>query len=205
MEILRNIDNIDFQVLYAGKVCVDEIPRVRRVARVDCIKTPKFMDDIERYVKILHYMAWINGLGPKPTRKRSKGKQTPKLVKKRSIDARTPSGKKSDGGSTSPVLYKVKRTPLVNPLPRITHVTEEIFNPLDDIEEDEGEDDATTCPPNNTYAAPKKSYKLLGRPKSTPNKVRKHTTNGSGDCEAPKKRIDWFGLLERKWEEDGFR
>jgi hypothetical protein len=236
VEILRNIDIIDFLVLYSGKVCVDEIPRVRRVARTDCIKTPKFLTDLERYKKTLRYMAYINGFGPKPVRKKSgKAKSTPKLTRKQSTNGRnnyasSPDRKNSrkadqegnNACSSSPTLYKVKRTPLTQPLSRIVHVTEDILNPLDDIDEDALEDDdneTTTCPPGNAYATAgatsRNSYKLLGRPKSTPNKVRKvqsdtsSTSSGSssggssnGDCEslAPPKRIDWFGLLERKWD-----
>ena len=142
VEILRNIENIDFQVLYSGKVSVDEIPRVRRVARTDCIKTPKFLADLEHYKKTLRYMAYINGFGPKPVRKSGKGKSTPKLTRKQSVDGKNNGPSSLDGKHSrkadrdvSPVLYKVKRTPLTQPISRIVHVTEDILNPLDDIDE----------------------------------------------------------------------
>lgn len=252
VEILRNIDNIDFHVLYSGKVCIDEIPRVRRVARTDCIKTPKFLADIERYKKTLRYMAYINGLGPKPVRtKIVKGKATPKLSRKNSLESRgsgsgsanrspssrmsssSPEGKGSrnrDRESASPVLYRVKRTPLTQPISRIVHVTEDLLNPLDDIDEaaDETEDDedarttttmnttmTTNSWPNASVAGAaggstrSSSYKLLGRPKSSPNKVKSDSSSSSGSSSSskseteslnPPKRVDWFGLLERKWD-----
>nr|XP_006813054.1 PREDICTED: uncharacterized protein KIAA0895-like [Saccoglossus kowalevskii] len=62
VEILRNIDNIDFNLLYSGKICLDEVNRVRRVARTRSLRLPHFMQDIEQYKKRLKYMARINGL-----------------------------------------------------------------------------------------------------------------------------------------------
>ena len=66
MGILRNIDKIDFTLLYSGKVCVDELPRVRRLARLDCLKLPHFMRDMDEYLKQLRTIAAVNGLLPKP-------------------------------------------------------------------------------------------------------------------------------------------
>ncbi|XP_070568776.1 microtubule-associated tyrosine carboxypeptidase 1-like [Ptychodera flava] len=65
VEVLRNIENIDFQLLYAGKLCLDEVSRVKRIARMECIKLPHFLQNIEQYKKRLRYMAQINGLIPK--------------------------------------------------------------------------------------------------------------------------------------------
>ncbi|KAK3595221.1 hypothetical protein CHS0354_021536 [Potamilus streckersoni] len=62
VEILRNIDEIDFHVLMSGKVCIDEIKRVKRVARMDCIRFPAFMKNQDKYKKILKQIAAINGL-----------------------------------------------------------------------------------------------------------------------------------------------
>ena len=62
VEILRNIDNIDFKVLMSGKICYDEIPRVKKLARLDCIQMPAFMRNQEKYKKILKQIAHMNGL-----------------------------------------------------------------------------------------------------------------------------------------------
>ncbi|XP_013396550.1 uncharacterized protein KIAA0895-like [Lingula anatina] len=60
VEILRNIENIDFHLLYCGKICLDELPRVKRLARMNCMKIPKFLQDVVKYKKILKHIAKIN-------------------------------------------------------------------------------------------------------------------------------------------------
>ncbi|XP_045197578.2 uncharacterized protein LOC123552187 isoform X1 [Mercenaria mercenaria] len=62
VEILRNIDNIDFKVLMSGKICYDEVPRVKKLARLDCIQMPAFMRNQEKYKKNLKQIADMNGL-----------------------------------------------------------------------------------------------------------------------------------------------
>lgn len=62
MEILRNIDNIDFKVLMSGKICSDEISRVKKLARLDCIQMPAFMRNQDKYKKHLKQIAHMNGL-----------------------------------------------------------------------------------------------------------------------------------------------
>lgn len=62
VEILRNIDNIDFKVLMSGKICYDEIPRVKKLARLDCIQMPAFMRNQDKYKKSLKQIAHLNGL-----------------------------------------------------------------------------------------------------------------------------------------------
>ncbi|ESO89113.1 hypothetical protein LOTGIDRAFT_183090, partial [Lottia gigantea] len=62
LKILRNIEDIDFTVLMSGKICIDEINRIKRVARKDCIKLPAFMKNPEKYKKKLRHMAVLNGL-----------------------------------------------------------------------------------------------------------------------------------------------
>ena len=69
VEILRNIDQIDFPLLYSGRLCFDELSRVRRLARMDCIKLPRFLKDIEKYKRTLRQIAILNGLIPKTVRK----------------------------------------------------------------------------------------------------------------------------------------
>ena len=49
----------------SGKICVDELERVKRVARTDCIRTPKFFSDMKRYKDRLYKIGVCNGiLGP---------------------------------------------------------------------------------------------------------------------------------------------
>ena len=62
MEILRNLDNIDFRVLMSGKICYDECARVKKLARLDCIQMPAFMRNQEKYKKTLKQIAHMNGL-----------------------------------------------------------------------------------------------------------------------------------------------
>ncbi|XP_072021972.1 microtubule-associated tyrosine carboxypeptidase 1-like [Amphiura filiformis] len=69
VDILRNIDKIDFNLLYSGKVCIDELPRVKRIARLDCLKLPNFMRNMDEYRKQLKYIATVNGLQSKSAKK----------------------------------------------------------------------------------------------------------------------------------------
>ncbi|XP_062602636.1 microtubule-associated tyrosine carboxypeptidase-like isoform X2 [Saccostrea cucullata] len=62
VEILRNIDTIDFQVLMCGKMCVDEVSRCKRLARQDCLRMPAFMKNETKYKKNLKAIANLNGL-----------------------------------------------------------------------------------------------------------------------------------------------
>ncbi|XP_069124385.1 microtubule-associated tyrosine carboxypeptidase 1-like isoform X3 [Argopecten irradians] len=62
VEILRNIDSIDFGVMMSGKICPDEIPRCKRVARLDCLRVPAFMKNEKKYKKQLQTIANLNGL-----------------------------------------------------------------------------------------------------------------------------------------------
>ena len=62
MQILRQVNEIDFKLLYTGRVCVDEIPRVKRVARVECLRLPHFLKDVSRYKRTLTEIALLNGL-----------------------------------------------------------------------------------------------------------------------------------------------
>lgn len=63
VNILRNIDNIDFNLLMSGKVCYDELDRIKRMVRRDAIKLPVFMKNMGSYIKSLRKMAAINNLG----------------------------------------------------------------------------------------------------------------------------------------------
>ncbi|VDI15443.1 uncharacterized protein [Mytilus edulis] len=62
VEILRSLDMIDFNVMMSGKICVDEVQRCKRIARLDCLKLPAFMKNENRYKKHLKAIAHLNGL-----------------------------------------------------------------------------------------------------------------------------------------------
>jgi len=62
IDILRQLDTIDFRLLMAGKICLEDLPRVRRMARQDCIKIPLFMRDMQRYRRLLKQIAQLNGI-----------------------------------------------------------------------------------------------------------------------------------------------
>ena len=66
--ILRQVNEIDFKLLYSGKVCCDELRRIRRIARQECVKLPHFLRDIVSYKKTLNQIALTNGLIQKITR-----------------------------------------------------------------------------------------------------------------------------------------
>jgi hypothetical protein len=46
----------------SGKICYDEIPRVKKLARLNCIQMPAFMRNQEKYKKSLKQIAHMNGL-----------------------------------------------------------------------------------------------------------------------------------------------
>ncbi|XP_019646994.1 PREDICTED: uncharacterized protein KIAA0895-like [Branchiostoma belcheri] len=81
VEILRNLETIDFHLLYSGKVCIDELPRIRRLARRDCIKLPHFLLDQEAYRKKLRQMAAINNIDS--LHKKNETKKTTSVPKQR--------------------------------------------------------------------------------------------------------------------------
>ena len=62
IEILEKIDEIDFKVLMCGKLCVDELERIKRVSRTECIKMPKFSADMKAYKQKLRQIGIINGI-----------------------------------------------------------------------------------------------------------------------------------------------
>lgn len=45
-----------------GKICYDEVSRVKKLARLDCIQMPAFMRNQEKYKKTLKQIAHMNGL-----------------------------------------------------------------------------------------------------------------------------------------------
>ena len=62
VQILRNIDDIDFAILYSGKMSLNELKRIHRLARTDCVYLPHFLKDMSEYRKVLHKMLKLNKL-----------------------------------------------------------------------------------------------------------------------------------------------
>lgn len=62
IDILQNLDNVDFMILMSGKICLDECDRIKRIARTNSIKIPKFMKDMKSYKEKLRMIGIINGI-----------------------------------------------------------------------------------------------------------------------------------------------
>ena len=62
VKILRNMDHIDFQLLMSGKICMDEVDRIKRVVRKDVLHFPTFMKNMATYRRTLKKMLVLNGL-----------------------------------------------------------------------------------------------------------------------------------------------
>lgn len=84
--ILRQVNEIDFKLFYAGKICCDELQRIKRIARQDCVKLPHFLRDMASYKKTLNEIALTNGLIQKINRPLScRNTARPKVRKKKSL------------------------------------------------------------------------------------------------------------------------
>ncbi|KAF6029041.1 hypothetical protein EB796_012651 [Bugula neritina] len=75
MEILQGIDDLELPLIYSGTLCNDETSRVKRLARLDCLKLPSFLDDIDNYRHQLRWIGYINGILPKPPMRKVKHKK----------------------------------------------------------------------------------------------------------------------------------
>lgn len=62
VNILRNLDHINFNLLYAGKITVEDLPRVQRIARLECLKTPYFLKDMNSYRRHMRTLLRVNGI-----------------------------------------------------------------------------------------------------------------------------------------------
>ncbi len=62
-KVLENVEKIDFKLLMSGKICLDELDKVKEVARLDLIKLPKFYRNMKKYKEKLRLIAAVNGLG----------------------------------------------------------------------------------------------------------------------------------------------
>ncbi|BFZ25265.1 hypothetical protein BsWGS_28304 [Bradybaena similaris] len=62
VSILRNMESIDFRLLMSGKVCYDEVGRIKRVVRKECLRYPSFMNQMSAYKRTLRRICSLNGL-----------------------------------------------------------------------------------------------------------------------------------------------
>jgi len=63
VKILRNIDNIDFTLLYSGKIPIEKLSRVKLVARTAGIKLPSFLiNNLDDYRWKLKRIGRLNGI-----------------------------------------------------------------------------------------------------------------------------------------------
>lgn len=69
MDILQNLDEIDFDVLFSGKIALEDLPRVKHSARLSLIKLPGFMKDKEAYISSLRKIALLNEIHKKPSKR----------------------------------------------------------------------------------------------------------------------------------------
>ncbi|XP_028413347.1 uncharacterized protein KIAA0895-like [Dendronephthya gigantea] len=63
VKLLREAKETDFRLLYSGKLCIDELNRVKRVRRRS-IKLPHFMHEFPEYRHALREMCFVNCLEP---------------------------------------------------------------------------------------------------------------------------------------------
>ena len=62
VEILENIEKTDFYLLMSGKICLDELDRIKKISRLDNIKLPKFFNNIDKYKEELRNIGILNGI-----------------------------------------------------------------------------------------------------------------------------------------------
>lgn len=75
VDILENLDTIDFVLLMSGKICLDELDRIKRISRINSIKIPKFMKDLQSYKEKLRHIGIVNGIiEPKESERIKNGK-----------------------------------------------------------------------------------------------------------------------------------
>ena len=108
--ILRQVNEIDFKLLHAGKICCDELRRIRRIARQDCVKLPHFLRDMVSYKKTLNEIALTNGLIQKIHRPLSSCRNTarPKLRKKKTFASPQDRGFSSPSRSRSSLAHPTR-------------------------------------------------------------------------------------------------
>ena len=88
VQVLRQVNEIDFKLLYTGRVSLDELQRIKRLARLDCLKLPHFLKDISTYKRTLNEIALLNGLitqikRPLSSKTRNKKKSATSITRNR--------------------------------------------------------------------------------------------------------------------------
>ena len=53
LKLLQQVDTLDFVLLYSGQLSVEDLDRVKRIARTSILKLPYFMQDTLSYLSAL--------------------------------------------------------------------------------------------------------------------------------------------------------
>ncbi|CAH1800094.1 unnamed protein product [Owenia fusiformis] len=223
VEILRNLEDIDFNLLMCGKISLDELPRVKRLARMDCIRIPKFMRDIEKYKRTLRHIGVLNGILERPkksptpmkplssSKSKSRSKHSSKRMK---------SGKKSkpklnlelsDDGKFTEMQFVYPNRFLDSPMS-----LQSSLDDYSDVNEYVLPSSGQTTPSlpqvkcdSHDFVYPRsptlqhsigsrfQSRPLLSRPQSTPNKLLPSNIHDEPSQDSSASNINSFGLLKR--------
>ncbi|CAM9521427.1 unnamed protein product, partial [Discosporangium mesarthrocarpum] len=62
VEILHNIDNIDFHLLFSGRVPLGKLGRIKNLVRPSLVTLPRFVKDQDSYKAILRRVGELNGI-----------------------------------------------------------------------------------------------------------------------------------------------
>ena len=62
IQILENLDTIDFYFLMSGKLCLDELPKAQKIAKIEALKLPKFLRNVDKYKQSLRQIGILNGI-----------------------------------------------------------------------------------------------------------------------------------------------
>ena len=60
--ILRKRKEIDFETLHSGKICLEDLEKVKRSIRNIGVKFPWFLANKEKYMKVLDKIAEVNNI-----------------------------------------------------------------------------------------------------------------------------------------------
>ncbi|KAG5442540.1 hypothetical protein CSKR_108734 [Clonorchis sinensis] len=111
--ILRQQANIDFFLLMAGKLTLNEVDRVRRSAIMPAVRLPTFMLNKERYLAALRQIARVNGIpiAKRTTEKTRATSVTVQSEKRIRLDASSASRRTSSASFCSPRPVRHKSSP----------------------------------------------------------------------------------------------
>jgi hypothetical protein len=60
IEILRRKEEIDWKLLYSGKISLDDMDNVKDIVNLDCVRLPLFLQDVDLYMKELQEIQDVN-------------------------------------------------------------------------------------------------------------------------------------------------